>query len=128
MLHYLDNNIFDWIERNVGKECDICHKFSKYSFICLICGNKVCHSRTRMFDITLHTKKCGGKYCIFVDMDNMKVYIWSNNQQFQKLSSIYVNKAGVGPRGLQIENGFNLSHEKVSTIMKNYACIDFHLN
>ena len=125
---YLDNNIFDWIERNLGKECDICHKLSKYSFICLICGNKVCHQRTRIFDITLHTKKCGGKYCLFVDMDNMKVYIWSNNQQSQKLSSIYVNKAGVGPRGVQIENGFNLSHEKVSTIMKNYACIDFHLN
>ena len=125
---YLDNNIFDWIQRNVGKECDICHKPSKYSFICLICGNKVCHQRTRIFDITLHTKKCGGKYCLFVDMDNMKVYIWSNNQQFQKLSSIYVNKAGIGPRGLQFDNEFNLSHEKVSTIMKNYACVDFHLN
>ena len=125
---YLDNNIFDWIERNVGKECDICHRPSKYSFICLLCGSKVCHSRTKIFDITLHTKKCGGKYCLFVDMDNMKVYIWSNNQQFQKLSSIYVNKAGIGPRGLQFDNEFNLSHEKLSTIMKNYACIDFHLN
>ena len=125
---YLDNNIFDWIQRNLGKECDICHKPSKYSFICLICGNKVCHSRTRMFDITLHTKKCGGKYCLFVDMDNMKVYVWSNNQQFQKLSSIYVNKAGIGPSGLQFDNRFNLSTEKVSTIMKSYACIDFHLN
>ena len=125
---YLDNNIFDWVERNVGKKCDICKCPSKYSFICLICGAKVCHSKNRLNDITLHTKKCGGKYCLFIDMDNMKVYAWTDNQMSQKLSSIYVNKAGIGPGGYQIDNSFNLSHEKLSSFMKNYACIDFHIN
>ena len=38
---YMDNNIFDSIERNIEKKCEICNKLTIYSFICILCGNKV---------------------------------------------------------------------------------------
>ena len=125
---YLDNNIFDWIEKNLGKKCDICNKKSKFSFICLICGNKVCHVRNNLYHILDHTKKCGGKYCIFVDMDNMKMYLWDSDNNTKKLFSLYVNEAGIGPKGSEISNKYNLSYEKLALSIKNYTCNDFHFN
>ena len=125
---YLDNNIFDWIERNIEKKCDICNKISKYSFICLICGNKVCKNNYFFNDIREHVKKCGGEYCLFVNMDNMSVVMWDYKLFCKKLFPIYVNKEGTGPQGNEMGNEFNLSHEKLNLAIKKYVCNDFHFN
>ena len=45
-----------------------------------------------------------------------------------KLYSIYVNKMGNGPKGDYISNEFNLSHEKLKLLKKNYISKDFHFN
>jgi hypothetical protein len=125
---YLDNNIFDWIERNIEKKCDICNKQSKFSFICLICGNKVCHEKYYFEHSKDHVKKCGGTNCIFVDMDNMKIYLIDLNEHSKKFFPIYVNEAGNGPKGDEIGNEYNLSHDKLHLAIKNYVCNDFNLN
>ena len=124
---YLDNNVFDFIEKNLGKKCDVCNKISKHSFICLICGNKICHMNYG-FHTKDHIKKCGGGNCMFVDMDNMKIIFFTTNLNKNKLFSLYVNKAGVGPKGRDIGNEFNLSHEKLNLVIKHYACNDFNFN
>ena len=41
---------------------------------------------------------------------------------------LYVNKAGVGPKGREIGNEFNLSYEKLNLMIKHYVCNDFNLN
>ena len=64
---------------------------------------------------------------MFVDMDNMKIIFFTTNLN-KKLFSLYVNKAGVGPKGRNIGNEFNLSHEKLNLVIKNYACNDFYFN
>ena len=125
---YMDNNIFDWIERNLEKNCEICNKLTKYSFICLICGKKVCHSKYSNYHISTHTKNCAGEYGLFVDMDNMKLVLWNSYNTKKKLFPIYVNKTGNGPEGYEIGNEFNLSHEKLNLAIKNYACYDFNFN
>ena len=124
-LTYLDNNIFDFIERNLGQKCDICKKVTKYSYICLICGDKVCHIKSRPFEVDQHGKMCGEKYCIFVDMDNMDIILWTSNN-IKKIFPLYVNKEGTGPEGSEIGNEFNLSHEKLNLLIKNFVCNDFH--
>ena len=45
--------------------------------------------------------------------------------------SLFVNKDGVGPKGSdrakrEIGNEFNLSHEKLNLVKKNFVCNDFH--
>ena len=122
---YLDDNIFDWIERNIGKPCDICKRVKKYSFICLICGDKVC--KESLNDIANHTRMCGGKYCIFVDMDNMNLSL-CNIDSLKQLFPIYINETGNGPKRSEIGREFNLNHEKLNLAIKNFVCNDFQIN
>ena len=123
---HLDNNIFDWIERNIRKECDICKSLSRYSYICLICGDKVCHYKGKKNEVRNHTTMCGENSCLFVDMDNMELVLIDRELEYPKqLFPIYVNKDGAGPKGSGIRSEFNLSHEKLNLSLKNYACNDF---
>ena len=125
----LDNNIFDFIEKNTGKKCDICGKLPKNSFLCLICGEKVCYTgqiKIRIDEFITHTRKCGGYYCIFVNMENMKLFYIDSDGKIAKLFPIYVNKMGTGPKVRHISNEFNLSHEKMKLLLKNYTSKDFH--
>ena len=119
---YLDKNIFNWVERNIEKKCDVCNIISKYFYVCLICGKRVCKNR----HIIEHIKKCGGSNCIFIDMSNMRLYFYTLNFTSKKLFPLYVNDSGNGPDGYEIGNEFNLSNEKLNLAIKNYACNDFH--
>ena len=122
---HLDKNIFDWIERNLGKECDVCHQVTKKSDICLICGDKVC--RDKAIEVINHTKKCGGKYCLFVDMNNMNIILFTSQFILKRLFPIYVNDAGVGPNGYEIRSEFSLSNEKLNQAIKYFVYNDFHI-
>jgi hypothetical protein len=121
---YLDKNVFDWIERNIEKECDICQNISKYYYVCLICGKRVCKNS----HVDRHVKRCGGNNCIFIDMDNMRLYFYTMNFISKKMFPLYVNDSGNGPDGYEIGNEYNLSKEKLNLAIKNYACHDFQLN
>ena len=124
---YLDNKVFDWIERNLGKPCDICKSITKYSFICLICGDKVCHKRESINDLKEHRRMCGGKSCIFVDMDNMNLFL-IDKEYLVMLYPLYIDETGTGPKGTEIGSEFKLNHEKLNLAIKNYVCNDFHFN
>ena len=122
----LDNNVFDWIEKNLGKECDICHQVSRKSFICLICGDKVCHLEKNSMDILQHTRMCGEKNSLYMNMDNMVISLVNyENRTYRKLYPLYVNKDGTGPQGYEIGREFNLSHEKLNLTIKNFVSNDF---
>ena len=122
----MDNNIFDWFERNLEKKCVVCNKLIKYSVICLICGNKVCHSKYINYHISTHTKNCCGEYGLFLDMESMKLILWNIYTNKKVLFPIYVNKTGNGPEGYETSNEFNLSQEKLKLAINNYACYDFN--
>ena len=123
----LDKNIFDFIEKYIGIKCSICKKIKKHSFLCLICGEKVCGPKNSD-DAFNHMNKCTSEYSIFIDMDNMKLHLIDNFGKNTKLYPIYVNKAGTGPKESEISNEFNLSNETLKTVIKNYASKDFYFN
>ena len=123
----LDKNIFDFIEKYIGIKCSICQKIQTNSFLCLICGDKVCSPKNSN-EVDIHTNKCTSGYCIYIDMENMKLHLIDNFGKNTKLYPIYVNKAGTGPKGSEISNEFNLSYEILKTVIKNYASKDFYFN
>ena len=122
---YLENNIFDWIEKNLEKKCIICSQTTKYYYICLICGNKVCHTKT-CDKYNEHIKDCSGYMSIFLDMDDMKISIFTSTGKSHFSFPLYVNKNGVGPSGYEMSKEYNLSIEKLKLAIKNYACNDIH--
>ena len=117
----LDYNIFDFIESNIGKPCQVCKEIPKKSFLCLICGEKVCKPESN-----IHTRKCTSNYCIFIDMDSMRLIYLDEKDEIIKFSPIYVNKTGSGPISSEISNEFNLCHEKLNLMIKNYVSKDFY--
>ena len=62
-----------------------------------------------------------------MDMDNMNLIFWENDY-LKKLFPLYVDEAGTGPKGFQIANKYNLSHEKLNLTVKNFVCKDFQIN
>ena len=125
---HLEKNIFDFIEKIAGKKCIICQKIIPKSFLCLICGEKVCRPDVEGFEyqeMMLHTNSCTSSCCIFVDTGNMKLY-YINKNRILKLFSIYVDKTGAGPKGDKIPNEFYLNEEKIKLAKKNYIYDDFY--
>ena len=125
-LIHLDINIFDWIEKCLFKKCCFCNNYSKYYYICLICGQKICE--TKICDLVLkHVDKCGGGSGIFVHISNLRLFlIKSSSKKKKNLYPLYVNESGVGPSGYEIENEYKLSLEKYNLALKDYVSNDFH--
>ena len=121
----LDNNIFDWFEKCLYKKCSICLNISKYYCICLICGEKICHTKS-CNKITQHVSKCGGQSGIFIDINDAKLILIKNSSNFRnKTYPLYINNSGVGPSDYEIGNEFNLSQEKYNLALKDYISNDF---
>ena len=122
----LENNIFEYVEKNLYKKCIVCLKNTKYYYICLICGAKICHSKY-CHEYRNHLKECTGDYCIFIDMDDMQAFLCSKEKE-KNLYPLYINEAGVGPSEREIGSEFNLSKEKLKLTLKNFICNNFNFN
>ena len=124
---HLDKNIFDFIENNLEKKCIMCNEVSRYFYICLICGNKICHTKT-CNKFLQHTKECvGSEYCIFIDITDMKISI-PKNYMMKTLSYLYINNEGIGPKKNSVGREFNLSEQKVGNLFRNFICYDLDFN
>ena len=129
----MDNNIFDFILKNLEKNCIICNKIEKNSFICLICGEKICDkfsSRKRDLDTISHIKhiyECCVDSCIYMELNSSKLYYIDLREDIKlKLYPLYVDQTGAGPENREITKEFNLSKEKLKLTLLNYVCNDFH--
>ena len=126
----LDFEVFDFIEKLLGVECNICQRIPKNSFLCLICGQKICQN-----DIIYHNRNCSNNIGLFIYTNNMNIYLFNGKFALRKLYPIYVNKAGNGPeiRAISTEfksisNEFKLSKENLKTALRDYVCNDFNLH
>jgi hypothetical protein len=131
----LNDNIFDWIENNLFKKCDKCKKYSRHSFICLICGKKLCNIPHVCDAIREHSTKCSGENNIFIENQDMRLsclkplYVkFENNinkiMGFKKFYCLYTDDSGAGPNR-EISNNLKLNKENLKLALKNYVCFDF---
>ena len=126
----MENNIFDFLLKNIAKKCEVCQRIKKDSLLCLNCGGKLCQliqDRQRNDEALIHIDNCTGDNCIYIDMNNMKLYYVNKFGRELKLYPLYVDQNGSGPKKfLHISNEFNLSHEKLKLTLKNYVSKDFN--
>ena len=120
---YLEDNIFDFIIKNAGKKCEICHKISSSWLLCLICGKKVCDSKQEAFT---HIDHCMIGNCIFVDMSNTILFYVDKKRMIMSLYPIYLDKNGSGPKRSKISNEYNLSKERLRSTLDNYISLEYH--
>ena len=131
----LNDNIFDWIEKNLFKKCDKCKKYSRHSVICLICGKKLCNIPQVCDAIREHSMKCSGEYNIFIENQDMRLsclktlYVKIENNigkiiGFKKFYCLYTDDSVAGPNR-EISNNLKLNKENLKLTLKNYICFDF---
>ena len=61
----LPYKIFDFIEENTGKECCVCDRLVRETFLCFICGKKVCSPFNKAYyerEIVKHINICASSY------------------------------------------------------------------
>ena len=119
-----DTKVFDWIEKNLEKTCDICSKRYKYYYICLICGKKICHTN-KCNKCELHVKSCNGDDSILINMDDMRICYTIDLVFIQLIFPLYLNKDGIGPNNEELKNEFYLSNENLKIALKKFVSYDF---
>ena len=131
----LNDNIFDWIEKNLFKRCYKCKKYSRHSVICLICGKKLCNIPQICNALREHSFSCSGEDIIFIENQDMRLsclkplYVKRENNiekiiGFKKFYFLYTDDSGVGPNR-EISNNFKLNKENLKLTLKNFICSDF---
>ena len=119
----LDNQIFDFFEKYIFEKCDICKKETKYYYVCLICGKKVC--ATTICDLAqIHIKNCSGNLGLFVYITDMKLRLINLTQNSKILYPLYVNESGIGPDNTNKGREFKLSKENYESALKEYISLD----
>ena len=133
----LDENLFDFIEKNIFKKCDICNK-STSSMICLTCGKKFCFYQREC--IIQHFDKCMREINIsicnqsfhFIGIKNIYVKNNDNNNNTLKKSvgrkkfiPLYTNKFGE-ETGVHILNEFTLNKENLEKAIKDFICFNYN--
>ena len=116
-----ENNIFDFIEKSLFEKCDICNQLKRDTFLCLICGNKVC-----VEEIMHHTVKCTLSDNVFLDVQSMILFAYYNFGAFKIFDPIYTKEFNESPNSNYITNEYNLNEEKLQLALKNYISRNFH--
>ena len=117
----LEDNLFDFIERNVFEKCDICKQMKNKTCFCLICGKKVCSK-----EIMYHTIICTHSDNVYFDLQSMILSSHYNFRLFRTFDCIYTNELNEVPNSTNITNEYNLNKKKVQLALKNYISRNFH--
>ena len=124
----------DFEYESYNKECEICQSRGKDSLICLVCGKKVCNSRScgALFEgdvvsgYIFHTKICGGGRAAYLQTFDCSVLFHSENSVFlKKFKPLYVNEFGEGSDSSTIGNEFKLNKEIVTKAIKMFTEFSF---
>lgn len=136
LIKNLDENLFDWIEKNIFKKCVECNKESFMNIICLFCGKKVCYNIINKECLIKHINSCMKDLNMFIDAQAMslfcvkKVYnkydkdLIEEKHRIKIFYPLYTNSNGDGPN-MKIFNEFKLNNEKINTAVRDFLCLNF---
>ena len=99
------DNILEFMNRMIDECCIYCNnKKNKYSYLCLLCGNKLCNDTKCAFEIILakgeenslvyHSKQCCGGNGIFLEIQNCEIIYIFKRRTIKSNIFIYMNEFG----------------------------------
>jgi len=124
-LIYINNIIFDFLENYLNKKCIYCNKKEKNSFICLICGEKICCSGICNMQ-KHHINECGGNNGIFLNMSNFEIIVFNNsNENYKKSYILFSDDYDLGPSEDTILNQYILKEQSLKESYDNFISSDW---
>ena len=118
--------------------CIYCHKKNLTSFLCLLCGNKICDSiycfiekgskRGKEFSLIYHSKKCCGGNGIFLDIKNARIVYILKRRVIKSNIYIYLNDFGEKLSGLYLKDEYKLNKNELLKAKKNFIDMIYRKN
>ena len=98
---YLPENGIEFLNKTNGY-CFYCHKKNLYSYLCLLCGKKLCanikciveNTSGKEFALIYHSKRCCGGNGIFLDLTNTEIMYILKRRIIESNIFVYMNDFG----------------------------------
>ena len=124
-LIYINKTIFDFFENYLNNKCIYCDNKEKNSYICLICGKKICCSGKCNMQ-KKHINECGGNKGIFLNLSNLEIILSDNsNEKDKKYYTLFSDNYDLGPSEDRISNQYFLKKESLEESYNDFISIDW---
>ena len=133
----LPENGIEFLNKTNGN-CIYCHKKYLNSYLCLLCGNKMCNNidcfiengskRGREYSLIYHSKKCSGGIGLFLNIINGEiVYLLKRRFIFPKIY-IYLNDFGDILKDKNLSDEYKLNKKELEKGIMKFIDVTYRKN
>ena len=119
----LPENGIEFLSKTNGN-CIYCNKKNIYSYICLLCGNKICNNINCFIDdpakgkkeysLIYHSKKCCGGNGILLDIKNTEIIYIFKRRIIKSNIFIYMNNFGETLKDSYLADDYKLNKDELN--------------
>ena len=131
----LPENFLDFSSYYSNIKCVNCKNKNSNSYVCLICGSKICNLKSCQSEINIkgkkeyslieHSKRCSGENTIFISIINSEIiYLLKRQFIFPKIY-IYLNSFGEYRKDSYLTSDFILNKIELDKAIKTYINITY---
>ena len=126
----LPDNGIEFLNKANNECCLYCKKKNLSSYLCLLCGNKICNNTNCFikniskrggdeYCLIYHSKKCCGGNGIFIDIKNSEIIYISKRRIIKSNIFIYMNEFGESLKNNIMNDEYKLNKDELNKgIMK----------
>jgi len=131
----LPENGIDFLYKTNKLSCLYCNKKYLYSYLCLICGNKLCNKNSclvekgikkgKEFSLIYHSKKCCGGNAIFLNIINAEIIYLLKRKIIRSNIFIYMNDFGEIFSEDYLKDEYKLNKRELEKAVMKYIDMTF---
>ena len=140
----LSENGIEFLNKTNGRPCFYCHKKNLSSYLCLLCGNKICNNigcfiengskKGNEYSLIYHSKKCCGGNGIFLNIKNSEIVYILKRRIITSNIFAYMNDFGEALKNNYLSDEYKLNKVELNkgimkfidmTYRRNYQKINF---
>ena len=118
--------------------CMYCHKKNLESYLCLLCGNKMCNvttcfienkdTKVKEYSTIYHSKKCCGGVCLFLNIINGEIVYLLKGRYIMSNIFIYLNDYGEIFKDKFLTDEYKLNKEELDKGIRQFLDMTFRKN
>ena len=131
----LPENFLEFSSNYSNQQCVNCKKKNANSYICLICGSKLCNLKTcqteinndgkKEYSLIAHSKKCSGGNTLYLSIINSEIiYLYKRQFIFPKIY-IYLNSFGEYKKESYLTSEFILNKIELEKAINSFIDMTF---
>ena len=127
----------EFLNRTNGN-CFYCHKKNLSSYLCLLCGNKICNNihcfiengskRGKEYSLIYHYKKCCGGNGLFLSISNAEIVYISKRRMIESKIFIYLNDFGDTLKDKYLNDEYKLNRDELKKGIMKFIDMTYRKN